>query len=55
MFFEILLKHYKETRVEYQHHLLIMLKTIYNANGVLTAIFVQYRPGSHMLSLVCSE
>ena len=50
---EILTKHHKETRFECQHHLLTMLKTICNANDVLTAIFVQCRPGSHMLSLIC--
>ena len=32
-----------------------MLKTICNANDVLTAIFVQCRPGSHMLSLTCAK
>ena len=52
-FFEMLAKHHKETRVECQHHSLTMLITICNANDVLTAIFVQCRPGSHMLSLMC--
>ena len=51
-FFKVLIKH-KETRTEHQHHSLTMLKTISNANDVLTEIFVQCRPGFHMLSLIC--
>ena len=46
-FFEILIKD-KETRVERQHHSLTLLKTICNTSDVLTAIFVQCRPGSRM-------
>ena len=51
-FFEILIKHHKEIRVEHQHHLLVMLKTMCNVSDVLTAIFVQCRPSSHVLSLM---
>ena len=54
-FFEILIKYHKETRVEHQRHSLTMLKTICNTNDVLTAIFVQCRPGSHMLTLTCAK
>ena len=48
-----LIKH-KKTRAEHQqHHSLTMLKTICNADDVLTAIFAQCRPGCHMLILIC--